>query len=155
MLPIPLILQGLVLCGLLLAITIIDARQHIIPDVLNGALAASGLAFNASDAGAGVALEGLAVMAFFGLLALFYQRLRGRTGLGWGDVKFMGAATCWVGWMGIPLVTLVGSTTGIFYVLIQQAKSSNISPQTRIPFGPHLSLALLVVWFLKVFNGGP
>lgn len=150
-------LQGVVLCGLLAAITVIDLRQQIIPDALNLLLAACGLAFSYALTGRSLAIllvEALVIMGFFGGLAVLYRSFRGRAGLGWGDVKFMGAATFWVGWLGIPLVTLIGSISGLIFVLVRQTMTSGVSPQTRIPFGPHLSLGLLVVWFMNGFNGG-
>lgn len=145
------------MCAVLAPIAVIDARRQIIPDVLNLLLAACGLALTyASQARSPILLlaEAIAVMGLFGMLSILYRRFRGRSGLGWGDVKFMGAATCWVGLPGIPLVTLMASASGLAYVLIRQLTARGISPQTRIAFGPHLSLGLLVVWLANAYGGG-
>src|SRR6185312_17301194 len=90
---------GAVLAGLMLAIAVIDHRRMIIPDELNA------LAFAAGLAAAGLAAEAPPAVAVFEALVraslmfvLFfafragYRRVRGRAGIGLGDVKLAAVA---------------------------------------------------------------
>jgi leader peptidase (prepilin peptidase) / N-methyltransferase len=87
----------------MLAIAISDARRFIIPDPL--VLAALGLGllqallvpFEDNFAAlAGSILRGLLLaLAFWGLRKL-YKRLRGREGIGFGDVKLAAVAGVWL-----------------------------------------------------------
>jgi leader peptidase (prepilin peptidase)/N-methyltransferase len=94
---------GAGLACLMVAIAVVDARRFIIPDEFSAAALALGLADAAirqPDA-IGEALAGAALRAavtaglFFGLWAA-YRRLRGRDGIGLGDVKLAGVAGAWL-----------------------------------------------------------
>ena len=82
----------------MLAIALIDRRQFIIPDELNAA--AFLLALADARIGRGALLEdtasavirGAVLAATFLALRILYRRLRGRDGLGLGDVKLAGVA---------------------------------------------------------------
>src|SRR5690348_3214320 len=82
---------------LMIAIAVIDARRFIIPNELTAAALALGFVnavIQESDvilqALATAALRGAVVaLAFFGLRVL-YRRVRGREGIGLGDVKLAG-----------------------------------------------------------------
>jgi len=102
--------QGIVgasLAVLMIAIAFVDARRFIIPDELTAAAMALGFlhaALQASgsivEALANAALRG-AILAFaFLTLRILYRRLRGRDGIGLGDVKLAGVAGVWVDWSG-------------------------------------------------------
>src|SRR6266568_4852405 len=88
------------------AIAIVDARWFIIPDQLSAAGFALGLINAAVIApqemwqAAGIAFARGAVLAllFYGLRAL-YRRLRGRQGIGLGDVKLAAVAGAWLDWL--------------------------------------------------------
>lgn len=141
------------LTGLLLWISIADLNSWRIPDRLNGALCALGLI---SAAWSGALLTGIAGMligAGGALLIRFgYFKLRGRQGLGLGDVKFLGAAGAWVGPDGLPAVLLLASLSGLLLVLAQRAAGRETGAASRIAFGPHLALGLLAAWVVKTFE---
>ena len=92
-----------------IAIAAIDARRFIIPDELTLAALVLGIAnagletwpegWSAVFSLIGAALLRGAVLAgcFFALRAL-YARLRGREGIGLGDVKLAGAGGVWLTW---------------------------------------------------------
>lgn len=75
----------------------------------------------------------------FWLIRTGYRRLRGREGLGLGDVKLMlsGGAVC-----GVPLfgpVLLAGSVIALVYAMLLPALNGRaILTDARIPFGPFL-----------------
>src|SRR5205085_8673125 len=87
------------------AIAVVDARRFIIPDELSAAALVLALAHAwASAPYAGLEAVGLAVLRGVVLALLFltlravYARLRGRDGLGLGDVKLAGVAGAWLDW---------------------------------------------------------
>lgn len=82
------------------------------------------------------------------LLALGYQKLRKREGLGGGDVKFAAMLGAFFGWKAIFFIFLLASILGLvlgmlFIVLRRQSK------ETPLPFGS----ALGVVSLLFLFHG--
>src|SRR5258708_3091506 len=90
---------GAALALLMLAIAAIDARRFIIPDPLNAAGLALGFVHAAvpgegsvATALAEAALRGGALALMFLALRAFYMRLRGREGIGLGDVKLAAVA---------------------------------------------------------------
>ena len=139
---------------LTLPIALIDLRRRIIPNALNGALLGLGLAVAAVQnlatqdpvgaAGAvGLTLaEATLAYALFAGLRAGYGRLRGRTGLGLGDVKFMAAAMPWIGLAQLPLMILVASTSALLAVAALHLSGRRIEADTRLPFGPFLVLGL-------------
>ena len=50
--------------------------------------------------------------AFFGLWAL-YRRLRGREGIGLGDVKLAGVAGVWLDWPTIPVAVEIAALAAL------------------------------------------
>lgn len=138
-----------VLITLLLAVAVVDGRRQVIPDALNGALFATGLARAASAGLDGlvlsVATAGVVFAAFF-LLRAVHSRWRGSVGLGLGDVKFLAAASVWIGLDGLPIAVLVASLSGLAYVLVRSRLAQDVTAATRIAFGPHLALGLAAVW---------
>lgn len=132
-------------------IALIDLRARIIPNALNLGLLLAGLAVVAlhdgaatpGEIGAGLgpalAEAALAYLLFWGLRAA-YARLRGRTGLGLGDVKFIAAAMPWIGLGQLPLMILIASASALAAVGLAHLSGHRIAGRTRLPFGPFLVL---------------
>ncbi|HYS49484.1 MAG TPA: A24 family peptidase [Xanthobacteraceae bacterium] len=152
-------LRGVLGAGLALAmvaIAAIDARHFIIPDVLSGAAFALALANAAIDPW-GTVLEGLgaallrgAVLAasFFALRAVYY-RIRGREGIGLGDVKLAGVAGAWLDWTTIPIAIEIAALAALaVYLLRQFAGRRPVSAMARLPFGLFLAPAIWLGWLL-------
>jgi leader peptidase (prepilin peptidase)/N-methyltransferase len=77
-----------------------------------------------------------------------YQRIRGREGLGFGDVKMVGMIGAFQG-LGPALLTVVaGSVLGSVCGLIYIAFSRKDAGTYELPFGSFLGLAaiLVAVW---------
>ncbi|WP_342150865.1 A24 family peptidase [Methylorubrum sp. SB2] len=130
-----------------LALSVIDARRRIIPDPLNLLLLILGSAVAALREPNPAALAACLAQAAaaFGLLwalRALYARLRGRTGLGLGDVKFIGAATAWVGLAGLPILILVASTTALATLALAALAGRAVTRDFRLPFGPFLAVGL-------------
>ncbi len=132
----------------LLALALIDLDHWLLPDVLTLPLAAAGLAtaawWTAGWPGDGLigAVAGGGVLA---LVAAGYRRLRGRDGLGGGDVKLVAAGGAWLGWQGLPSLILIAALCGLAFGLARGlGRGGGIA--ARVPFGPPLALALWLVW---------
>jgi leader peptidase (prepilin peptidase)/N-methyltransferase len=130
----------------LFAIAWIDAEHRIIPDELSFGLLAVGLLVRGPDLqGVLTALVGAALgFLALALVAVGYRRLRGRDGLGGGDVKLAAALGAFLGPPGllltIVLAALAGSLAGI--ALIASGRGSGA---TALPFGTFLAPAAVVV----------
>lgn len=135
------------LCLLCASLALVDLRYGIIPDALNLAVAGLGLAKAAVEGGATAALaaiaEMIAVAAAFWLFRRLYFTLRKTQGLGLGDVKFLAAATPWVGITGIPTLLLVAALTALLVIGSMQLAGQQLTRQSSLPFGPFLALGLL------------
>jgi leader peptidase (prepilin peptidase) / N-methyltransferase len=133
------------LCGTL---ALIDFRRGIIPDALNLAVGGLGFAKAVVDgggvtAGLEVIVETIAVAAFFWLFRYLDFALRKIQGLGLGDVKFLAAATPWVGVAGIPMLLLIAALSALLTISGAQLAGQSLTRQTSLPFGPFLALGLL------------
>jgi leader peptidase (prepilin peptidase)/N-methyltransferase len=143
------IVATLLLGGALVALAAIDAVTFRLPDLLTLPLLGIGLlgaAFTDGD----VPYWHLLSAAAGGLLLFgvgwLYKSMRGRHGLGLGDVKLFAAAGAWLGGEGLPSVLLVACLTAILtlaYVLIRRGK---LRAGTAIPFGPFLALGFWAIW---------
>ncbi len=162
---------GAALALLMLAIAVIDARSLIIPDRLNLAAFLAGLAAAgvgaAAEAGNGAVWHGLwpvamqavglamiraAVLglAFFGLRALYF-RLRGREGIGLGDVKLAAVAGAWLDWPMTPVAVEIAALAGLcVYGLGLLAGRRAFSAAARLPFGLFFAPAIWLCWFAEV-----
>ncbi|WP_020400963.1 prepilin peptidase [Kordiimonas gwangyangensis] len=142
------LLVSLVLYANLYALALYDHFTFRLPNLLVATLAVVGL-LNAYLNAAHMApyLIGL-VAGFIALaaLALAYEKLRGRAGLGMGDAKFLGAAGAWVSWAGLPPVLLIASLAGLGGFLVKSVSSGRHNSAEPIPFGPFLCLGLWLVW---------
>ena len=133
----------------LLALAAIDFRHFVLPDVLTLPLIPAGLAIawltepDRLIANLWGAALGFLVLA--GVRAA-YRRLRGREGLGFGDVKLLAAAGAWVGWDGLPSVMAIAALSGLAAASLQILRGETLSASSKLPFGPYLCLGLWLVW---------
>jgi leader peptidase (prepilin peptidase)/N-methyltransferase len=134
----------------LVAIAFIDLHHKIIPDILSIPTLIIGFAATLSKLGIIHWTESLVGIigggGFLYLVATGFEKLRGRQGMGGGDVKMLAMIGAWVGWRALPLIILVSSLAGILIgggSLLLARKGM----RTRIPFGPFLSLGALVWLF--------
>lgn len=133
----------------LLALAWIDCEHMLLPDALTLPLVLAGLAATwlldpeqVMDHALGVALG----YAAFRAVALGYERLRRRPGLGHGDAKLLAAAGAWVGWAALPKVVLIAGLGGLGAALIASMRRRRLNRTTALPFGPFLAGALWIVW---------
>jgi prepilin signal peptidase PulO-like enzyme (type II secretory pathway) len=144
---------GLALVALVAAITAVDVDRRVIPDPLNVALAALGLAWQALRHQAPplqAALAAAAVFLFLWAIAAGFRRVRGVVGLGLGDVKMAAAAATWISPWNLPLLLFAACCTALVAVGIAALAGRRADRGTRIPFGPFIGLGLMLVWGLEV-----
>lgn len=118
------------------AAAVVDARIQKLPDPLSLVVAAAGLALAALN-GAPAVLAALAsaavTLAVLSALRGLLSALRGRTALGWGDVKLAAALALWLGW-STPWALAAASLAGLVHALWARPAGG------RIPFGPALGI---------------
>ncbi|MBI1272590.1 MAG: hypothetical protein GC131_00690 [Alphaproteobacteria bacterium] len=125
--------------GILPAIALIDLYFGIIPDMLNIALAVLGLAWLLAGGGeltTGLAIAGIMLM-FALALALGYSKLRGKDMLGFGDVKFFGAAGLWLQPELLPWFLIIAGALGAVGGLLWQRAGGG----EQSPFAPAMVIA--------------
>ncbi len=137
---------------ILLSVSWIDQRKMIIPDSLNAALALAGVVvslFLLHNTWFNILLQCGSVYMLFWVFAKLYSQLRKRNGLGGGDIKFLAAATSWVGIVGLPWTLLIASLSGLTFVLFSHLMGHHAQAGQRIAFGPHLSVGLFLTWMFS------
>jgi leader peptidase (prepilin peptidase) / N-methyltransferase len=131
----------------------IDLRRGIIPDWLNLAIAAIGLAravlLDGWASGLSAGCEGIAVGAIVWLLRRLYYMFRNVQGLGLGDVKLLAASGIWIGLTGVPVQLLIASLTALAAACIMQLAGRAMTRLTPLPFGPPLALGLVATVSLQ------
>jgi leader peptidase (prepilin peptidase) / N-methyltransferase len=167
-------LKWAIFAALLIVLVFTDFRERILPDVINFVGFGLGLLlslFTPSQDGTAMWLSGRwfdfappapilsLVDALLGaalgagvlwLIAEGYFRLRGKEGMGFGDVKMMLMAGAFLGWKRTLLTllagSLIGSILGIAFILARRKDS-----EYELPFGSFLGMAAMLV----VFFGNP
>ena len=149
-------LTGAGLALIMTAIAVIDGRLLIIPNELSALALALGFLdlslrnWSEMPAPALAALIRCAVMAmaFFGF-RLGYRRLRGREGMGLGDVKLAGVAGVWLDWASLPIVVEIAALSALGFVLYRQVRARQpLDPLSKLPFGAFLAPAIWICWLL-------
>lgn len=147
----PQAIAGAVFGWLLLTLALLDARHYWLPDPLTGALAVAGLAAGVAGIEPGLIdrlIGGAAGFLLFAAVRFSYRALRGREGMGGGDVKLFGAIGLWLGWRMLPGVLFGAAMAGLGYSLVLLAAGSAMSGSSRLPFGLFLALAGWGGWAL-------
>lgn len=139
-------LEGLAMAGLwwcVVAIIITDLEHYIILDEIQIASALFGVLHAvAQDVAWYAPLVGMAAGVAIGLAIKYsFLYLRGKDGLGLGDVKFLGVAGVWLidAEAFVPYLFFSG-VMGVVFGLLWTRLTGN----ERFPFGPALALALLL-----------
>lgn len=147
--PWPMALATALLGWWLLILAALDVEHHWLPDTLTLALIPAGLAAAWLGLGpplvdriAGAALGGLALW----LIAIGYQAVRGREGMGGGDPKLLAAIGAWVGLFNLPFVLLGAGLLGLASVVAMAARGVAVSAATRLPLGALMAVAAWAIW---------
>jgi len=141
--------------AVLIAVSFIDLDHQIIPDKLSlpGIIVFSTSCLFVPQMGVDSVIWGiLAGGGILYLVALFYYHLRKHQGMGGGDIKLLAMIGAATGVKGVFFTLFTGSVLGAIGGVAAMAMTGK-SPkrQTRIPFGPFLSLGAI----LYIFWGEP
>jgi leader peptidase (prepilin peptidase)/N-methyltransferase len=144
---------------LLLPIVLIDLRESRIPNLCNLALGAVGLGQAVVRVPALTTLAvGLAQAIITFLLlagtAWLMQKIDRNARIGWGDLKFLTAASLWVGVQGSLIVLVLASVVALVATLAL-APWRGVKWREMRPFGPALAFGLLVVTVTVFIRGAP
>ena len=136
----------------LVAITFIDLDHRIIPDELSLGGLLLGLATCWMDPQMGwISSFSGAILGFtfFYLIAVGYEKLSGRSGLGGGDIKLIAMLGSFVGPTGVLTTILVSTITGsIVGVAWAAATKQKTVMGSSVPFGPFLVMGALVAYLV-------
>jgi leader peptidase (prepilin peptidase)/N-methyltransferase len=155
-------LAGAGLALIMLAVAVVDWRLFVIPDELGALAVALGLGdvvferWEDMPAPALSALIRAAVMAsLFFAFRLVYRRLRGREGIGLGDVKLAGVAGIWLDWMSLPIAVDIAALAAVGFVASRGVRSHRApDPLAKLPFGTFLAPSIWLCWLLARWWGG-
>jgi leader peptidase (prepilin peptidase) / N-methyltransferase len=145
---------GAALALLMLAIAVSDARHFLVPNVLTAPAFLLGLAFEimfgVEPFGAAITvclLRALAAALPFLALMMLYQWLRGRPGLGMGDVKLAAVAGAWLDWFTVAMVIEAAALAALItYAVWRYLLRRPVTATTRLPFGLFFAPAIWLGW---------
>ena len=149
-LPAPLSLFAAALGWVLLTLALIDLRHLEVPDALSLPLIPAGLAATWWIEPQAILIHAAAAAAGAGtiwLLGEAFRRLRGRAGIGGGDVRLFAVAGAWVGLAALPGVLFLSGIFGLIAAAFL-VRRGWVAWGDRIPFVPALSAALWVVFLV-------
>jgi leader peptidase (prepilin peptidase)/N-methyltransferase len=148
---------GALLALLMLAIALTDARLGIIPDEWNSAglsLALLNALLQNPDTmveamAAAVLRGGVLALLFLGL-RVAYRGLRGREGIGLGDVKLAVVAGAWLDWLTMAIVVELAAMAGLLTFLVRRYWfGQRLHMTSRLPFGVFFAPAIWLGWLLE------
>jgi leader peptidase (prepilin peptidase) / N-methyltransferase len=150
----------------LLALSAIDLEHFLLPDAITlpGIGLGLGLALvlphiDFLEAASGAVLGGLSLWS----VGWVYQKLKGKRGLGGGDVKLLAMIGAFLGPASIPLVILLsaglGSLVGLVMAMAQGRCRHGQWQSLSLPFGPFLSAGACIYLvagdsLLRLLGGG-
>ena len=141
----------------LVALTGIDFRHQLLPDIITLPLLWLGLLANSG--GLFTDLNSAVIGAVAGYLALWlvfwgFKLLTGKEGMGHGDFKLLAALGAWVGWQQLPLIVLLSSAVGAI-VGVAAIAFARRDRQIPMAFGPYLAVAgwIALFWGEAIING--
>ncbi len=128
----------------------IDLKHYIIPNVLTFPLMALGF-LKSFDPNLNPIFPNFInslIGGIFGYLIIwfiifFYKKIRNKEGMGLGDAKLLAVIGFWFGWVSIPFIIFLSSTTALIIVIPDLLKKTK-KLSSQIPFGPYIIIATLI-----------
>ncbi|MBW8858141.1 MAG: prepilin peptidase [Bradyrhizobium sp.] len=95
------------------------------------------------------ALRGAVVAFLFLALRVGYRRLRGRDGIGLGDVKLSAATGVWLSWLAIPIAIEIAALAAIAVFAVRHyAAGRPLDTALKFPFGMFLAPSIWLAWIV-------
>lgn len=135
----------------LVLLALVDIQTKLLPDALTLPMLWLGLVIQLFPETRTVGLEFSVVGAIAGylplwVLALAYRLIRGRDGLGMGDLKLLAAMGAWSGPFVLPQVLLLAALLAIALFVIERVlHRSTAGIHEERPFGPAIVAAYFIV----------
>jgi leader peptidase (prepilin peptidase)/N-methyltransferase len=121
--------------SILLAISVIDIKEHIIPDVLVFPFLFIGLFLSKNE---DIIIDVFLISLFLYSFIYIYKYIRKIDFImGFGDLKLFIACSAWLGLLTSIHLILLSCFIGIFFAIINK--------KTAIPFGPSIVFSLLII----------
>jgi len=143
-----------VLGALMLSGADIDARTLLLPDVITlgaliGGLAAAPVLDPSQPLQAVASATARATLATLavGLLRWSYSAMRGREGLGWGDIKLAAAIGAWLPLAAVPMCFALATAAALLAVGLAWLRGHHVCGALKIPFGAFLCPALWLSFY--------
>ena len=148
--PWPAVLCRALLGAVLIALVVVDLRRQLLPDPLVLPLLPLGLLEAWLTGGDLLAATAGAIFGggLLWVVRAAHRRLRGREGLGLGDVKLMAAGGAWIGPAGIGPALLIAALATLAVVGVAYLAGRGPTIASRIPFGPGLALGIFAATLL-------
>jgi leader peptidase (prepilin peptidase) / N-methyltransferase len=149
---------GAGLAFLALTIAVVDRRCFIIPDPLN-ALAflvgtlALGLKSETSEAIANAFARAAVMFGVFFAFRVGYRKLRGREGMGLGDVKLAAVAGVWLTWTDLPIAVDIAALSALASAMLGRVAGKEWSLTEKLPFGFFFAPTIWICWLLASWRG--
>ena len=145
------IIASFILIFFLIALSWIDYRTYRLPNKLTFPLMLFGLLNGYITNKAIESFIGLILgyLIFFSL-EHFYKVIKNKDAIGRGDAKLLAVGGAWCGWIGLPYIILIASSTGLIAVLL--FKKYLLKSNGHIPFGPFLALGIALVWITNAYT---
>ena len=148
---------GALLALMMLAIALNDARLGIIPDEWSAAgltLALLNAVLQNPDrmveAMAAAVLRGGVLSLLFLGLRVAYRGLRGREGIGLGDVKLAVVTGAWLDWLTMAIAVELAAVAGLVAYLVRRYwLGRQLHMTSRLPFGLFFAPAIWLGWLLE------
>jgi leader peptidase (prepilin peptidase) / N-methyltransferase len=145
------LIEALIFIFCLVCASFIDLDHMILPDkfTLSGiVIGLIGAAINPEREFLPALYGVLAGGGFLWAVAYLYYALRGREGMGGGDIKLLAWIGAVLGWQAVPIVILVSSVIGSIVGIILALRTKD-GMGLAIPFGPYLAGGALLYLLLN------
>ena len=145
------IIASFILILFLIALSWTDYKTYRLPNKLTFPLMLFGLLNGYITNKAIESFIGLILgyLIFFSL-ERFYKVIKNKDAIGRGDAKLLAVGGAWCGWIGLPYIILIASSTGLIAVLL--FKKYLLKSNGHIPFGPFLALGITLVWITNAYT---
>jgi leader peptidase (prepilin peptidase)/N-methyltransferase len=108
------------------------------------------------DALSYTALRGAALTLAFLTLRVVYRSVRGREGIGLGDVKLASVAGVWLYWSMVPVAIEIAALAALaVYSVRHFCSGRKVCSTTMLPFGLFFAPAIWLGWLLQSIISTP
>jgi len=146
-----------ILISLLISLSMIDFDHKILPDNLVFFTGVLGLLFSTTSLGLLTPTEAIyqSISVYFGtnIFISLYSKLRGRTMMGFGDIKLIGVLTVFAGWSLAVNALFMASLLGIAYFLVLKL-IKKLDEDKTFAFGPFICFGYftMLVYHLMILH---